>query len=384
MLLQRLLKIALQEKICMPFTAEFLRNYVTIGLILALLPGCQPSTHTPAHSGSTTVSSSAGTGQLIDELTLIEGHVEIDGSSTVAPISEAVAEAFGKIFENVKVTVAISGTGGGFKRFTNGEIDICDASRPMKDSEFKACQARGVSFVELPIAYDGLSIVVNPDNDFVDQLTIEDLKKIFLREGGAKTWRDINSTWPSMPIKIYAPGTDSGTFDYFFGDVVARDSDNDHPRDDMSVSEDDNVLVTGVAGEKGAIGFFGASYYFTNRDKLKAVPIVDPATNIAVLPTPETIRSGAYAPFSRPLFIYVKAEAMKRLEIKQFLEFYLAQAATLAEKMDYVSLPGEISDIGYRHYDERITGTHYLTPNLEKRSGTLGELYTVENAVDIQ
>ncbi len=368
----------------MLLTTVFLRNFAAIGLIMALLPGCQPATNAPIYSGDSSVPAADDEGQRSNELTQIQGHVEIDGSSTVAPISEAVAEAFGKTFKNVKVTVAISGTGGGFKRFTNGEIDICDASRPMKDSEFKACQTRGVSFVELPIAYDGLSIVVNHANDFVDQLTIGDLKKIFLREGGAKTWRDINPKWPNLAIKIYAPGTDSGTFDYFFGDVVAQDSDNEHPRDDMSVSEDDNVLVTGVAGEKGAIGFFGASYYFTNRDKTRAVPIVDPVTDKAVLPTPDTIKSGAYAPFSRPLFIYVKADAMKRLEIKQFLKFYLEHAATLAEKMDYVALPSEISDIGRLHYDSRITGTHYLTPSLEKRSGPLGELYKVANAVDIQ
>lgn len=373
----------------MPFLTVFFRRYAAVGLLMALLPGCQPSSHSPNHSDGTThtdgtASTGSGASQVSNELTQIQGHVEIDGSSTVAPISEAVAEAFGKIYKNVKVTVAISGTGGGFKRFTNGEIDICDASRPMKDSEFQACQTQGVSFVELPIAYDGLSIVVNRDNDFVDQLSIEDLKKIFLREGHAKTWRDVNPKWPDMTIKIYAPGTDSGTFDYFFGDVVAKNSDSEHPRDDMSVSEDDNVLVTGVAGEKGAIGFFGASYYFTNKDKLKAVPIVDPATQQAVLPTPDTIKSGVYAPFSRPLFIYVKADAMKRLELKQFLKFYMEHAAEMAEQMDYVALPSELSAVGRMHFDKRITGTHYLTPNLEKRSGPLGELYTVENVFDIK
>lgn len=347
-------------------------GWAGIGLVLfAATIGCD--------SSSTTTTDLDG-GE--SELSQIQGRVEIDGSSTVEPISTAAAVKFGQSFPNVKVTVATSGTGGGFGRFQNGEIDISDASRPIKDSEFKACKEKGVSFVELPIAYDGLSIVINKDNDFVDQLTIDDLKKIFLREGGAKTWKDVNAEWPDVAIKIYAPGTDSGTFDYFFGDVVAKDEDNEHPRNDMSVSEDDNTLVTGVAGEKGAIGFFGASYYFANKDKLKAVKIVDPKTGNAVGPTPETIESGEYAPFSRPLFIYVKADSMKRPEVKQFLQFYLDNAASLAEEVDYVALPQEIYDVVRVHYEDRLTGTHYLTDSLEKRSGPLAELYSTESLTD--
>ena len=318
------------------------------------------------------------------ELTQIEGQVVIDGSSTVAPISEAAAEAFEQKFTNVKVTVATSGTGGGFKRFTKGETDISDASRPIKASEFEACKRNGVSFVELPIAYDGLSIVVNRENDFVDELMVEDLKKIFLKEGGARTWKDVKADWPDLAIKIYAPGTDSGTFDYFFGDVVAKDDENEHPRDDMSVSEDDNVLVTGVAGEKGAIGFFGASYYFANTDKIKAVKIVNPLTGVAVAPTRQTIESGEYAPFSRPLFIYIKADSIKRPEIKQFVKFYLENAASLAEKVDYVPLPDEIYELARGHYEDRLMGTHFLTSSLEKRTGTLADLYTSENLVNIE
>lgn len=318
------------------------------------------------------------------ELTDIEGSIAIDGSSTVAPISEAAAEAFEKEFSRVKVTVATSGTGGGFKRFTKGETEISDASRPIKDSEFKACQENGVSFVELPVAYDGLSIVINKDNDFVDQLTIDELKKIFLQEGGAKTWKDVRSTWPEVAIKIYAPGTDSGTFDYFFADVVAKDEENEHPRDDMSVSEDDNVLVTGVAGEKGAIGFFGASYYFANVDKIKAVKIVDPKTGNAVAPTAESIESGEYAPFSRPLFIYVKGDAINRPDVKQFVQFYLENAPELAVKANYVALPPEIYDDAKSRFAEGKFGTHFMTSELEKRSGPVSELYKLENLVDIK
>ena len=193
--------------------------------------------------------------------------------------------------------------------------------------------------------------------------------------------RTSSPDWPELAIKIYAPGTDSGTFDYFFGDVVAKDEDNEHPRDDMSVSEDDNVLVTGVAGEKGAIGFFGASYYFANKDKIKAVPIVNPKNGEAVSPTSETIESGAYAPFSRPLFIYIKSDSMRRAEVKQFVKFYLENAASLAEKVDYVALPADIYETVQTHFDDRMTGTHYLTADMEKRIGPLKEIYTADNLV---
>ncbi len=364
----------------LPNTLLRYRSFLAIccvpALLVALTTGCDSTPTTDALTDTADVTSS--------ELTQIRGDVAIDGSSTVAPISEAAAEQFEETFTNVKVTVATSGTGGGFKRFTRGEIDVSDASRPIKDSEFDKCKENGVSFVELPIAYDGLSIVINKDNDFVDTLTIEQLKKIFLIEGGAKTWKDVDPSWPDLTIKIYAPGTDSGTFDYFFGDVVAKDEDNEHSRDDMSVSEDDNTLVTGVAGEKGAIGFFGASYYFANQDKIKAVPIVNPKSGDAVAPTRQTIESGAYAPFSRPLFIYINADSLKRAEVKQFVKFYLKNAAQLAEKVDYVPLPADIYASVQTHFDDRLTGTHYLTPEMEKRIGPLKEIYTTDNIVDIE
>ncbi|MFK8114019.1 MAG: PstS family phosphate ABC transporter substrate-binding protein [Rubripirellula sp.] len=355
----------------------------TLLVTCALFVGCD------SNGGSGT----DGTDEIVDvleddgpggEIKDIEGSIAIDGSSTVAPISEAAAEAFEKEYANIKVTVATSGTGGGFKRFTKGETEVSDASRPIKDSEFAACKENGIRFVELPVAYDGLSIVINKNNDFVDQLTIDELKKIFLKEGGAKTWKDVRASWPEVSIKIYAPGTDSGTFDYFFGDVVAKDEDNEHPRDDMSVSEDDNVLVTGVAGEKGAIGFFGASYYFANKDKIKAVKIVDPKTGNAVAPTAETIESGEYAPFSRPLFIYIKGDALTRPDVKQFVKFYLANAGELAVKANYVALPEEIYELAGKHFDEGMTGTHFLTQEMEKRIGPVADLYTTENLVDIK
>ncbi|MCH2128839.1 MAG: PstS family phosphate ABC transporter substrate-binding protein [Pirellulaceae bacterium] len=309
----------------------------------------------------------------------LSGEVKIDGSSTVYPISEAVADEFLQKFPKVNVTVAVSGTGGGFKRFSQGETDISDASRPIKQKELDACRESGVQFIELPVAYDGLTIVVNPANDWAEQLTVDDLKKIFGGEGTAQNWSDVNPSWPNETIKIYAPGADSGTFDYF-KEVVAGKKGS--LRNDMSVSEDDNVLVTGVAGEKNAIGFFGAAYYFENEGKLKAVKIVNPKSGDAVLPSPNTIESGVYAPFSRPLFIYVNVESTKRPEIKKFIDFYLQDAFRLAQAVGYVALPGEVYDLAKKHVDERLAGTHYLVSDGEKRSGAVTEVYLVDNLLE--
>ena len=346
---------------------------VSAALSIATI-GCGPSVSTSGDAQQDLNEGAPG-----NDLRNLEGEVAIDGSSTVAPISVAVAEAFEKDYPKVNVGVATSGTGGGFKRFTQGETDISDASRPIKDSEFEKCRENGISFVELPVAYDGLTIVVNKKNAFVEELTVDDLKKIFLREGGAKNWSDVNPDWPDTRIKIYAPGTDSGTFDYFFGDVVAKDKDNEHPRDDMSVSEDDNVLVTGVAGETGAIGFFGASYYFANADKIRAVSIVNPVSGATVSPTASTIESGEYAPFSRPLFIYVNEDSLKRPEVKKFIEFYLDHAAELAKKVDYVALPVEIYELARNRYLDRLVGTHFLDADMNKRTGPLVDVYTTDN-----
>lgn len=303
----------------------------------------------------------------------LSGKVELDGSSTVYPISEGIAEGFEKDNPGIKVTVAQSGTGGGFKRFTKGETDISAASRPITAEEQKACEENNIEYIELPIAYDGLTVVVNKENDFVEQLTVDDLKKIYLAESAAKTWKDVNSEWPDLAIKVFSPGTDSGTFDYFH-EVLDKKKDM---RGDMSTSEDDNQLVTGVAGEKGAIGFFGASYYFTNKDKLKAVAIVNQGK--AVLPTPETIESGEYAPFSRPLFIYVNLASAKRPEVKKFVAYYLKNAADMASKVQYVALPEEIGKRGLEHFENRLSGSHYLDEEGNKRSGSLDKVYVKEN-----
>ena len=302
-----------------------------------------------------------------------------------SPITIAADAAFRKIAPKVTVPVGISGTGGGFKRFTKGETDISDASRPIKYTEFEKCKANEVSFIEIPVAYDGLTIAVGISNDFVEELTVDQLKKIFLadkKDGSfvnAKTWKDLNADWPATEIKIFSPGTDSGTFDYFKEVVVGKSKSSMR---DMSVSEDDNVLVQGIAKTEGAIGFFGASYYFANKDKLKAVKIVNPESGKAVEVSAENIESGAYAPFSRPLFIYVNAESAKRPEVKVFVNYYLDNAVELAAKVKYVGLPKEIGAAAKKHFQRRKTGTHFWVlkdGKPTKREGSLVENYTVDN-----
>jgi phosphate transport system substrate-binding protein len=303
----------------------------------------------------------------------LSGSVRIDGSSTVYPITEAVAEEF--FYEghrNVRVTVGFSGTGGGFKKFAAGETDISDASRPIKPTEYDKLRAAGIEFIELPIAYDGLCVVVNPENDWVDSLTVDELKMIFLDGSTVDSWNDVRSSWPDAPLEIYAPGTDSGTFDYFKEVIAGK---NDSIRGDMSVSEDDNILVRGVAGNKGAIGFFGIAYFEENQNKLRAVPIVPIGGDEPVMPSPETVESGEYAPFSRPLFIYVAAESAKEDQVAAFVDFYLDNAQELAADVGYVGLPNHLMMKVKRVWDNRETGTRYLTSSGEKIHKPLSELY---------
>ena len=313
----------------------------------------------------------------------LQGKIVVDGSSTVAPITIQADSSFRDVCPNVTVPVGVSGTGGGFKRFTKGETDISDASRPIKFAELKGCRDNGVEFIELPIAYDGLTIAVAKGNDFVDELTVDQLKKIFRADSkdrsfiNAKSWNQVNPAWPKKKIKIFAPGTDSGTFDYFKEVVVGKDKTA--IRDDMSVSEDDNQLVQGIANTAGAIGFFGASYYFANQDKLKAVKIVNPASGQAVEVSAANIESGKYAPFSRPLFIYINAKSAKRPEVRVFVNHYLDNATELATAVKYVGLPAELYDEAKNHFKRRQAGTHFWNADGSKKSGSLTELYTKEN-----
>lgn len=300
----------------------------------------------------------------------LSGTVKIDGSSTVYPITEAVAEDFKKAAPKVNVTVGISGTGGGFKRFCAGETDVSNASRPIKKEEAEKAGEARIEFVELPVAYDGLSIVVNVKNTWVDHLTLDEVKKIFADGSSVKTWKDVRPAWPDKPLRIYSPGTDSGTFDYFKEVVVGSKGSI---RSDISVSEDDNVLVRGVVGDEFALGFFGCAYYFENKARLKVVPI--DAGKGAIEPTHDTIEQGTYAPFSRPLFIYVNKRAMERPEVAGFVQFYLENAGTLAEEVGYVRLPQELYDRAVGHAKAKTVGSRFLLPDGTHAHGPLSEIF---------
>lgn len=269
-----------------------------------------------------------------EETPALTGTVTIDGSSTVFPITEAVAEEFNAAYPDVEVPVGVSGTGGGFTKFIAKETDISNASRPIKQEEADAAAAAGIEYLEIPIAYDGLSVMVNPENTWVDHLTVEELNKIWGPESTVKTWADVRPGWPAEEIKLYAPGTDSGTFDYFTEEI---NGEAGSIRKDYTGSEDDNVLVQGIAGDKNSLGFFGYAYYEANADKLKIVPI--DGGNGPVEPTFDTIKTGEYAPLSRPLFFYVNKEALAREEVKTFVQFYIENAGAMADEVGYVSLP---------------------------------------------
>lgn len=302
----------------------------------------------------------------------LSGSVEIDGSSTVYPITEAVAEEFNAENPGVRVTVGISGTGGGFKRFVKGETDFSNASRPIKAKEADEASSNGIEFIEIPVAYDGLTIVVNPSNDWADELTVDQIKMMFVAKNQASVinWSDVDPSWPDIAIKFYAPGTDSGTFDYF-KEVVAGKEES--IRGDMSVSEDDNILVTGVAGDRGSIGFFGCAYYFENQDKVRAVPVVNSAGE-ATMPSAESIETGTYEPFSRPLFIYVNKDSLAKPEVTAFSDFYFEVGPELTEEVGYVRLPESVYEAARYNVDNMITGTFY-TKDGEAVHGPVTEVY---------
>lgn len=265
--------------------------------------------------------------------------IRIDGSSTVLPISMAVAEEFGSAFPMIKVPVKQSGTGGGFKQFSVGEVDICDASRQIKETEIEACKANGVEYIELTVAFDGMAVVANPKNDWCDCITVEQLKNIWRPEsdGQITKWSDVNPDWPDEELKLYGPGTDSGTFDYFTEAIVgeARAS-----RPDYTASENDNALVRGVAADKGALGYFGLAYYDENKGQLKLLSVNDGKNCVA--PSEETVRDGTYTPLSRPLFIYVSKNSLARPEVAQFVKYYLENVGQLSSEVGYVPLTDDV------------------------------------------
>lgn len=261
------------------------------------------------------------------------GQIRIDGSSTVFPITEAVAEEFKAVSPNIRVTVGTSGTGGGFKRFSSGEIDINNASRTITPSEAQKAKENGVTFIELPVALDGITVVVNQSNTWVTDLTSAELKKIWGPESKVKTWKDIRPSWPNEVINLYGPGTDSGTFDFF---TEAVNGKAQLSRADFTKSEDDNMLVTGVSGDKNALGYFGYAYYKENASKLKVVPIVSKGKPI--LPNETTIKNGTYKPLSRKVYIYVNKKSAMRDDVKAFVRFYLKEASKLVGDVGYVPL----------------------------------------------
>jgi phosphate transport system substrate-binding protein len=285
-----------------------------------------------------------------------QSTIKIDGSSTVFPIAEAVAEEFqiakrGK----VRVTVGIAGTGGGFKRFCRGETDISNASRPILKEEMDACRAAGIKYLELPVAFDALTVVVNPKNTWVKTLTVADLKKMW--EPGAQQrvtrWNQVRPEWPNEPLMLFGAGADSGTFDYFTEAVNGRAKSS---RGDYTASEDDNVLVQGVENNKNALGYFGFAYYIAHKDRMRAVEIVNPKGQ-AVGPSIENVNNGTYQPMSRPLFIYVRETAAARPEVKEFIEFYLTKGAALVEEVGFVPLPAESYKMTMEHFRNQKLGT---------------------------
>lgn len=282
----------------------------------------------------------------------------VDGSSTVAPITSAVAEEFQRENPNLRVPVGISGTGGGFKKFCTGETDISNASRPIKESEFEVCKENGIEYVELPVAFDGMAVMVNLTNDWVECMTVDELKMIWEpeAEGVIMNWNQVRDGFPDRPLNLYGAGVDSGTYDYFTQAIVGEEGAS---RGDFLPSEDDNVLVQGIAGDENALGFFGLAYYEQNMDKLKLVA-VDNNDGVCVLPDINTVANGSYQPLSRPIFIYVnRARIDEKPILDQFINFYLANASTLSTEVGYVPLTDEIYQAAQKRYDERVVGSIY-------------------------
>jgi len=283
--------------------------------------------------------------------------VKVDGSSTVYPITEAVAEEFQKAKKNaIKVTVGISGTGGGFKKFCRGETDIADASRPILKKEMDDCKAAGIEYIELPVAFDALTVVINPKNTFLRSISVAELKKMWepAAQGKIMKWNQINPAWPDAPLKLFGAGSDSGTFDYFTEAVVGKAKSS---RGDYTASEDDNVLVQGVARDVNAIGYFGFSYYVENKDKLKSVAIVEKPGKPAVEPSLEAVIKGTYQPLARPIFIYVSAKALSKPEVREFVQYYMTQGAKLSKEVKYVPLPDSAYKTAWEHVLKMKKGT---------------------------
>ena len=293
-------------------------------------------------------------------------YVKIDGSSTVFPATEAVAEEFQKQHPNVRVTVGISGTGGGFKKFCRGETDVSNASRPILAEEMALARGNGIEYIELPVCFDALTVAVHPENNWCNSITVAELKKMW-EPGAQRTitrWNQIRPGWPDQPLKLFGPGSDSGTFDYFTEAIVGKAKSS---RGDFTSSEDDNVLVQGIGGNKYALGYIPYAYFEPHKDRMKAVAIQwdKNAVKEPVLPSPENVLAGRYNPLSRPLFIYVSRKSAEKPEIQQFVEFYLEHGAQLVQEVKYLPLPDKAYTMGEERFRKRETGTGFAgTPEV--------------------
>ncbi len=285
--------------------------------------------------------------------------IRIDGSSTVYPLSEAVAEEFRQVAPDIHVLIGVSGTGGGFKKFVRGETDINDASRPIRAIEDSLCRTNGIAYIELPIAYDAMCVLVNPQNDWVDYLTVEELRTIWAPEAQGKIlyWDQIRPEWPHEELHLYGPGVESGTYDYFTKAIVGKEHAS---RGDYTSSEDDNVIIQGVASDRYALAFVGLAYALNNKDRVKIVPIDDSNDQNGagpILPSPETVRNGTYQPLSRPLFIYVNRQSADRSAVEQFVHFYIEHMPALAPDVGYVPLSEKAYQLVKQRFQQRITGS---------------------------
>ncbi|MEL7497904.1 MAG: PstS family phosphate ABC transporter substrate-binding protein [Planctomycetota bacterium] len=351
-----------------------------IASLTLAVTGCNPASTDNGGDG-TSNGGNTSTENGGEQNTSLSGQINIEGSSTVEPISNRAKEMFNETYPNVNVAVSGQGTGNGFKALAKKECDLSDASRPIKKKEFDSCKSASINFYEIPVAYDGLTVVVNNKNDFVKSLSVDQLKKIFREDMAAKTWKEVDPSWPDEKISIYSPGIASGTHDYFVEVIGKKDKKGHRSDEQTTLSEDDKLLVTGVKGDQYAIGFFGYSYFDANRNELQAVPIVNPKNDKPVSPSMDTIESGEYAPFSRPLFIYVNTESYQRAEVKEFVDFYLDNITDIVKKAGYVPLPQAVYDAGKSHIAKDMPGTHYLDGD-DKREGGVTEVYKADNLVE--
>jgi len=303
--------------------------------------------------------------------------VKVDGSSTVFPITEAVAEDFQRSKKGkVRVTVGISGTGGGFKKFCRGETDVSDASRPILAREMEDCRKAGVQYIELPVAFDALTVVVNPKNEWLKSITVAELKKMWepAAQGKVMRWQQVNPAWPDQPVKLFGAGADSGTFDYFTEAINGRSKAS---RGDFTAAEDDNILVQGVARDANGLGYFGFAYYFENKDKLKALPVINPKTGKPVLPSLETVVDGSYQPLARPIFIYVNVKSLGRPEVREFVQYYMKHAEALIREVRYIPLPAKVYAVNLEMLEKKVLGTKFGGEN--QVGLTIDELLKLES-----